>query len=367
MKTTKVYLQKPWKFSEDSPYYISLKKYPPRNIKFIQKDEFKFIHSGKKFKYIGIIKGVGRNILSFLNRSMPNSILTSKSENIDLIHCERCLSKNNTPWVCDIEWVGQFWKTGSPRGSEDKIKKYLESDNCKKIMAWTEWCSGEIIERFPSVKNKVEVVYPAIEEQKITRDFNKKKITLLFVARRFYEKGGLYACEVIDRITKKYNFVEGIVIGETPKKVLDRYEKNKKISFLSMIPRERLFREFYPKSDIFVYPGFIDSFGFPIIEAMSFGIPIVSVEGAVRRELIKENYTGFVIEGKQLSKRYMENLVDLEVIEGMCKRIISLIEDRKLLRKMSKNCIREIKTGKFSIRERNKKLSKIYLEATSND
>jgi len=44
-----------------------------------------------------------------------------------------------------------------------------------------------------------------------------------------------------------------------------------------------------------------------------------------------------------------------------------LIKDKNLYGKMSKNSMEIIKKGKFSIKERNKKLNRIYEEALKND
>jgi regulator of replication initiation timing len=40
-----------------------------------------------------------------------------------------------------------------------------------------------------------------------------------------------------------------------------------------------------------------------------------------------------------------------------------LIENEKLREKMSKECIKTVKSGKFSLKERNKNLKRIYEEA----
>ena len=51
----------------------------------------------------------------------------------------------------------------------------------------------------------------------------------------------------------------------------------------------------YEKTDIFVYPGYTDTFGFSILEAMSFGIPIVTLDGFARKEIVEDGKTGFLV------------------------------------------------------------------------
>jgi glycosyltransferase involved in cell wall biosynthesis len=370
MKKIKVYLQKPWRFSEDSPYYTSLMENPPKNVEFIQEKRFEFAQNKKKFLGIDKIKNIVRFFVRRFNSSIPNARLTLNSEKYDLIHCERCMSKNNKPWVCDLEWVKQFWvgaKSGPIREpSKERVYKILSNKNCKRIMAWTEWAKKEIVEAFPRIKNKVVVIYPAIETQTIKKKKEDKKIRLLFVARRFYLKGGLYSLEVMDRIAKKYKNVEGLVISDIPKEVMKRYEQNPRIKMMPMIGRKKLFEEIYPQTDIFVYPSFIDSFGFAIVEAMSFGLPVVSAAGGPRKEIIEPGKTGFVVGDESkiiLSNEYLENLKDEELLQDLQEKTEVLIKDKKLREKMSRNGLKEIESGKFSIKTRNRKLEKIYQAA----
>ncbi len=42
----------------------------------------------------------------------------------------------------------------------------------------------------------------------------------------------------------------------------------------------------YKKCDIFVFPSLCESFGFPMIEAMAVGLPIVAADTTVNREIL---------------------------------------------------------------------------------
>jgi glycosyltransferase involved in cell wall biosynthesis len=361
MDKIRVYLQSPWKFS-DSPYYLYLRQNPPENVEYVNANSFELIQSGKKMRLQNKAKHLIKKILKLLP-GLPNEHLTKTKLEYDLIHCAHCLSLNKKPWICDIEYVNQFWASGN-QNNKRKILKILQSDYCKKILAWTDWSSNGIIGEFPEIKNKLEIVYPGIP----ARRFEKKKsdkITLLFSSRRFLFKGGLHALEVIDRLTKKYDNVQGIVVSDVPENIRSHYESNKKIDFIGFVSQERLFKEIYPQADIFVYPSYTDTFGFGLTEAMSFGLPVVTVGGLSRSEIITENKTGFVIgEPENFNVSHLENIIDYaEIIEQLEKNTEKLIKDKKLREDMSKNCLKEIETGKFSILSRNKKLKRIYEEA----
>ena len=347
-KKIKVYLQYPWKFP-DSPYYKYLIDSPPEGIEFQNVSKQKGVIINKRFfLFSNFLKKNIRKWTNRLNLAIPNAHLSPKG-NYDLIHCCHCLSKNkNKPWVADIEGLFSLMISwNNSKKAKSKVGRILLRDNCKKILAWTEATKRDLIEKFPEIKDKIEVVYPAIPFKNI----NKKKtneINLIFSGRYFYDKGGLHALEVIDKLTKKYKNVYGIVNSEVPEEILKKYSKNKKIKFYGLIPQKKLF-ELYENSDILVYPGYSDSFGFAYLEAMSFGIPIVTSEGYARKEIVEEEKIGFVVNRK-------EDVLD------MINKTSELIEDEDLREKMSKECIRVIKEGKFSIKERNKQLKRIYEE-----
>ncbi len=368
MKKIKIYLQSPWKFT-DSPYYLYLRQNPPKGIEYINAEDFNLIQNQKKMKFMHFIKLHGKKIINLFASYLPNGHVTKTPKQYDLIHCAHCLSKNKSPWICDTEWVGQFWIAGKFDKHPSKIfvKKYLNSKYCKKILAWTEWSKKGIVKEFPGVKNKVEVIYPGIPEQQFQKT-KSSKIRLLFASRRFCFKGGLYALEVIDRLTKKYNNVEGTIISEVPKEIFNKYKSNPKIKFRGMIPQKELFEKIYPSTDILVYPSFTDTFGFQITEAMAFGIPVVAVGGHSRKELIEDGKTGFVVDnpfGDYVKNEFLEN-INKKVVNNLTEKTSEIIKNPKLREQMSKDCIKLFeKNGKFSIEKRNQALQKIYKKSTS--
>lgn len=367
----KIYIQKPWKKS-DSPYYKSLKENPPADLEFFNISDKNLIQSKNSLKINNYIKQTIKKIIKKLYPSMANAHYTQNAEKYDLIFCAHCLSKNKHPWICNMEYVGQFWAAPIKYGvyaSKKNIRKYIDSKYCKKIIAWTKWCAEDIIREFPEVKGKVEVVYPGISAQSKINRSKRKKTTLLFISRRFYFKGGLYAVEIMDRLTKKYKDVNAVVISDTPMEILEKYSNNKKINFMGMVPQKELFEKIYPNSDIFIYPSLTDTFGFGIIEAMSFGLPVISVDGQSRCELIKDGKTGLVTTtpfSGSIKNKWLENLEKI-TLRNLMVATEKLIKNKKLIKSMSNESIKLFESnGIFSIETRNKKLKKICKEAMTN-
>jgi len=110
---------------------------------------------------------------------------------------------------------------------------------------------------------------------------------------------------------------------------------------------------------------------------MSFGLPTITVNTKhtlTRKEIIEDNKHGFVfdindeITEKLIKEKEILTIMDKEkeIINKLFENCSKLIENKKLREKMSKNCIEIIKGGKFSIKERNKKLKRIYEETIKN-
>jgi len=373
-KKIKVHLQYPWSFP-DSSYYKSILKYPPKNVEFVnsKQDKFKGISSGRKFKFMGNLKHFARKILTTLK--VPNLIKTKQGD-YDLIHCAHCLSINKKPWVVDVEKYWNFsasYQIAHSKIGKNRIKKMLKSPYCKKIIAWTEAAKKSITDSLKDkeIEDKIELVSFAVPVQKFKKK-KKKNITLLFVGRYFNSKGGLQALKIIDILTKKYPNVGAIFVSTTPEQIIKKYSQNKKIKFYDLMPQEKLF-EIYKKSDIFVYPGFSDSFGFANVEAMSFGLVVLGVNRFARRDIITDKKTGFIIKippityKKGTHPHIQDGIPIIPNEEKMIKDFVDkaslLIENKKLMGKMSNAARKEIENGKFSIKQRNKILKKIYRNA----
>ena len=363
MKNEKrIYLQSPWK-TLDSTYYKFLRESPPLGVKYYPSKSSGVLHNAGQLQINDFLKQSIKKIIKYFYPSMPNAHYTSNAKKYDLIHCAHCLSMNKKPWVCDIEFVGQFWAGSSFKNTPSKktVRKYLQSDYCKKIMAWSEWSEKGILREFPELEGKIEIVYPAAPFMKRIKKKSDKKLQILFVGRDFEVKGGEIVWEVIDRLTKKYGNVEGVIISNCSK---ENFKENKKIKIYNLVSQKKLFEEIYPQADIFLYPTFSDTFGFAILEAQSFGLPVIAMKtGSTHtiKETIQEGKTGFIVENLEANagKRVFKDKIFNEILLKTEK----LVKNGKLRGEMSRNCLREIENGKFSIKRRNKQLGRIYSEA----
>ncbi len=366
----KVYLQFPWK-SSDSSYYKNLMDFPPKKTVFLKKIKSKDVGVKSLVPDKPSLKKAVRKIVQIFK--IPN--ITCSKESSDIIHCAHCLSINKRPWVVDVEHYSMF-SGGLGRVTRSFIGKkiishFLRKRECTAILPWTNKAAETIKKEIQDSKinKKIKVVYPAVHPQKKKAH---KRINLLFIGRKFDGKGGDLAIEAMNQLTKKHKDVHGIFISETPEKIKRKYSTNKKIKFISLINQEKLFQEIYPKSDILIYPSYTDTFGFAILEAMSFGVPSVCIKTNHTHsvdELIGKNKRGFVVSAPgELNEEYsLGNSEKAEVLKKIVKKTEELIKNQELRRWMSKKCSKEVLDGKFSIEQRNKILRKIYEDALNHE
>ncbi|MFH8119646.1 MAG: glycosyltransferase [Candidatus Aenigmatarchaeota archaeon] len=359
------------------PIYESIIKYPPKGIYFIHAP------SAKEFERLSIYTPSRMEIKNFVlnliySIKIPRIFFVPVS-GYDLIHSSRgFLILNKKRWVVDFEHIGSFGAFSSERVKRISLK-FLGSKYCKKILphsiaAMNSFLNGWNINE-QTILQKLEVLYPAIKARKIRRR-KKQEVKIGFLATRgaFYEKGGRELLEAFKILNKKYDNISLIMKVKPPPEVLKFSQTN--VSFVAshFNTREELFRKFYEELDIFVLPTYVDSFGFSLLEAMSCGIPIIATNIFAIPEIVEDGKNGFLISSpiSDFRKNFVPNFFDRDwlkmhpinlVINQLVEKLSLLIEDSSLRRKMGRYGRRLVEKGKFSIKERNKKLKKIYEEA----
>ncbi|MFH1978389.1 MAG: glycosyltransferase family 4 protein [Candidatus Aenigmatarchaeota archaeon] len=355
--------------------YDDLVKYPPEGVEYILPN---FVTESKSRSTDKIKKKIFTTYVKVLKR--PHEIFVNP-QGSDLIHaCSGIMIKNNYPWVIDTEHVSSFvgFEAGRLEKVRPHVEKLLRSDYCRKVMTWSDAGKQSIINGLDTrgFKDKIETVYPAMKPL----DFKKKKhgdTNLLFVSVRFYTKGGKELLEAYDKLKKKHDF-KLTIVSHVPKEVRDKYKKDKNIIFHEpTIPRKTLLEKFYSVADVFVLPSYMDTFGMVFLEAMSYKIPILAANTFAIPEIIKnaglmvdvsdfswygKNYL-FAWDSWEKFSKYAEYEDKPKIVKDMVNKLSKLIEDKQLRTKMGSAGRREVETGRFSIKERNKKLKRIYEDA----
>jgi len=144
-----------------------------------------------------------------------------------------------------------------------------------------------------SIANKCTVFSPFMERN---YEYNKRPedgITrFLFVGLDWRRKGGPELLEAFSKLDQ--TDVRLTVISRVPESIITQYENDTRIIFMEPQSRETLLAEIYPTHDIFVLPSFHESLGVVLLEALSFGMGIITMDTYGAPEMVNAE-NGYVI------------------------------------------------------------------------
>lgn len=179
----------------------------------------------------------------------------------------------------------------------------LSIKKANKIIAITKFAKSEILKYYPSVNNKINVIYNGFN------DFSKQPIDLNNIKKSILNlKDNKYILTVstisprknIDGLVKAFNLVRNkvsnyklVIAGkngwlyESVYKLVDNLELNHSVIFTGGVNDDEL-KFLYTNADVFVYPSFYEGFGLPPLEAMSYGIPCVVSDRTSIPEVVED-------------------------------------------------------------------------------
>jgi glycosyltransferase involved in cell wall biosynthesis len=262
------------------------------------------------------------------------------------------------------------------------IRKLFERDNFIKLVfkshagALTLKSYAKITD--PEFLEKVEVVYPCMRrvDDSLIK-YNDGIVNFLF-SGDFFLKGGASVLDAFELLQKEYSHIRlricsspELRIKNTKLKELysKKIKKNKDVVF-GPVDRNEMLGGILPESDIFVSPTFQEAFGFAILEASAYGLPVISTNHFAIPEIIEKNVSGFLIDTEHFDFIRYGKVCVLDDIPGdfheyMTKEVYSymryFIENPSEIEVMGKAGL-EIARSKFSFENRNKKMKKIYEE-----
>ncbi len=160
-----------------------------------------------------------------------------------------------------------------------------------------------------------------------------KVIRILFFSNVLRAKGIFIALESIKRLYKLFSDFEFIIGGgvssEIEEREIERFIEENSLRNLvrrgSVVNSE--FRNYlFANSDIFLFPTLNETFGIVNIEAMKFGLPIISSNEGAIPEVVIDGLCGFI--------------VDKGDVEKIVEKLMFLITNPELRKTMSKNCLK---------------------------
>jgi glycosyltransferase involved in cell wall biosynthesis len=293
------------------------------------------------------------------------------------------------PWVLDLTTELPYilaWTERHLENNKKRIESILSSNLCRKIICQVSKGKEAVLATFgDKFCNKVEVVPRSVPVKNFQKIAHSEKVRLLFVNSgnintdlHFFGKGGAEVVESFKILSKKYNNLELVIRSGMPENLKEQYTKLKNIH---VFDKPILFTELnnlWETSDIFVLPNHYNTSAQVFLDAMSYGLPVVTTDTWANSEFVTEAKTGFLVHNLKaarftegpllhLNSAYMKEIVkkpSQEVITGLVDKLSILIDDSNLRKRMGQKAKDEIDSGRFSLEKVNQKMKSVLDEAT---
>lgn len=307
----------------------------------------------------------------------------------DMVYASQHVISTERPWIVDFEYANALAVYGDLTLCKNIISRKLRSKSCKAILPWSDWATETLLSSIDcnSFKDKITVLRYTVPPKKIPTVHKDKSLTrILFLGSNnlanieSFEFKGLYeTVEAFIEIQEKYADLELVIRSVVPVGIKEMVKNYSNIKILEKpLPYEEL-EKLFLSSDIFAHSGF-EVLNISVLEAMSYGLPVIATSLYNTPELIEHLKNGLLIElpdpslfyGKNktlndYSKAFLKSMRSLRpYMKNKLKEYFKLlIEDSSLRQKISREAFLTIEKGKFSFTERNRLLGEIFEITTS--
>ena len=384
-----VYLEPPWKVHAAQHRLVN---FPPDGYEFVTRETPQEKIFGVATRWdlprlllrssdFSLPTGLVKSLLERWNKPPSGSLLTYAVDHLIL---------RPEPWVMELEFASLVAGRHPRhiRRFRRIVQRYLNSSYCKRVLCTSEAARRTILDNLDSrsFQHKVEVVHYTVPPQSFTKAYRNNKVKMLFVGadilkssqEAFEYKGGREVLETFAQLRQQFGNLEMMVRAKPPPDVAERYAGMEGLRILDKyIPHEELKWE-YLSADIFILPSHT-TIPSTLLEAMSFELPVVTVDSWANAEYIEDNMTGLVVPRSRRLPYYYANTsqpnfgtreynkatqqTDPEVIASLVKSVRCLIENPDLRRRLGRAGRWEIEKGRFSLTRINEKLGRIFDEA----
>lgn len=197
-------------------------------------------------------------------------------------------------------------------GIRDRL---LALEKVRKVFVFSRWARDVNI-RWGADGDKLEVLYPGFPVPEPVLRENRETFTFLFVGGDFERKGGYDVVEAFARISGDYpnarlvlagsdldqpnpdRFLHSWVSAERKERALSRLgdlERAGRAARHRWLTQTQLRAELLPAADAFVMPTYAEGFGFANVEAMSFGLPVVTSDVGPSAEILGDGNCGWLV------------------------------------------------------------------------
>jgi glycosyltransferase involved in cell wall biosynthesis len=383
--TRRIYLEPTWTIHGFQHQMISS---PPKGYEFVvarkrHEDLFKVLaHQDTARSLLMALDAVVPTTLakSFLQKWSDPPAGTVLTYSIDHLIFRR------EPWVVEVEYASALAGTNPAHLKRFRgiVETTLASPYCRRIILWSEAGKKSLLTDLHSqgFEHKCRVIPLAVPPKAFVKKNGNGRIKLLFVgsgsSKGVFEWRGSGIFEVFAALRKRYGNLELVVRSDVPKYLKDRYRSLENVRILDTpLPREVVEHEF-ESADIFIFPSYTTA-PLTILEAMSYELPIVTIDAWANAEYVEDGKTGLVVSrSTEFPYYYADTLQpnflapeftralrnpDRRVVNELIMKTSLLIDSPDSRRRLGKAARAEVETGRFSAVMMNSRLAQVFAEA----
>lgn len=223
------------------------------------------------------------------------------------------------------------------------VRNYYNKCNmitCPSESAKEELVKNGFIKPIKVISNGIDLsVFDNSGWKKMKKKYNPDGKILLFIGRIAYEKNLDYLLECFLRVLKKEPSVRLVIVGEGPqmrelKAKIKELGLSGNVVLTGRIEHDALVRSgMFKASDIFITASTTESQGISTLEAQTNGLVCVGVDARGIKDLIKSGYNGYLVR-KGDKKEFAD-------------KVLKLLKDERLYKRMKRNTLKEIKKHKI--------------------
>jgi len=236
-----------------------------------------------------------------------------------------------------------YWIKGKV---EKRIVRFILK-NSDLVLALTAHMKKEVLKHQP--KSKIDIVGEGVDYQAFRKARPKKlpKNTIMYLGRLVDMKGPKYIIKAFKLVKEQVPDANLIIggYGEEEKKLRALAKKLKLNIAFKKIGSEKA--SYMKGCDVFALPSLSEGFPLVLAEAMSCGAPIVSTDVRGLPEIVQDGVNGYLVKPRDEKQ--------------MADRIIHLLKNPKIRKRMSKRNIRDAKKYSWEaiVKEIDKKLNSL--------
>lgn len=197
---------------------------------------------------------------------------------------------------CTHRQSAELWPAWNPlrgRALDEWYRREQESyDAARHLFAFSEPTRRSLIDDYGIAPQKVTVVGAGanLRQLPVVRPRPSGSPTVLFIGNDFIRKGGAVLLEAFARVRSALPDARLVLVGSRPP-----IAAQPGVEVLGRVRDRARIAELYRDAAVFTVPSFFDPFPLVLLEAMAFGVPVVTTRQTGTPEMIADGETGALV------------------------------------------------------------------------